>query len=125
MNISKSDEIHFIKPIGFTDYIALQKNAFITLSDSGTIFEESAMVNFPAISLRSSTERPEASENGTIVIGNINKLSVLQSIEVMINTFNASELELPAEYKIKNVSTRIVRLIQSYTPIVNKEIWKK
>ena len=124
LNISKSDEIHFIKPIGFTDYIALQKNAFITLSDSGTIFEESAMVNFPAISLRSSTERPEASENGTIVIGNINKLSVLQSIEVMINTFNASELE-HSKYKIKNVSTRIVRLIQSYTPIVNKEIWKK
>ena len=100
LNISKSDEIHFIKPIGFTDYIALQKNAFITLSDSGTIFEESAMVNFPAISLRSSTERPEASENGTIVIGNINKLSVLQSIEVMINTLMLLNWSFP-EYKIK------------------------
>ena len=125
LNIVTSKKIYFIKPIGFTDYVALQKNAFVTLSDSGTIFEESAMMRFPAISLRSSTERPEASENGTISIGNIDKKSILQSIEIMLNTHDSSKMELPLEYKIKNVSTRIIRLIQSYTPIVNKEIWKK
>ena len=82
-------------------------------------------MRFPAISLRSSTERPEASESGTILIGNINKENILQSIEIMLNTHKSSQMGLPLEYKIKNVSTRVVRLIQSYTSIVNKEIWKK
>ena len=125
LNMVTSNEINFIKPIGFTDYVALQKNSFLTLSDSGTIFEESAMMRFPAISLRSSTERPEASESGTILIGNINKESVLQSVEVILNTHDSSQMELPFGYTIQNVSTRIIRLIQSYTPIVNKEIWRK
>ena len=125
LSIKTLKTIHFIKPMGFTDYVALQKNAILTLSDSGTIFEESAIMRFPAISLRSSTERPEASESGTILIGNINKENILQSIEIMLNTHKSSQMELPLEYKIKNVSTRVVRLIQSYTSIVNKEIWKK
>ena len=125
LSIKTLKTIHFIKPIGFTDYVALQKNAILTLSDSGTIFEESAIMRFPAISLRSSTERPEASESGTILIGNVNKENILQSIEIMLNTHKSSQMELPLEYKIKNVSTRVVRLIQSYTSIVNKEIWKK
>ena len=125
LSIKTLKTIHFIKPMGFTDYVALQKNAILTLSDSGTIFEESAVMRFPAISLRSSTERPEASESGTILIGNINKENILQSIEIMLNTHKSSQMELPLEYKIKNVSTRVVRLIQSYTSIVNKEIWKK
>ena len=125
LSIKTLKTIHFIKPMGFTDYVALQKNAILTLSDSGTIFEESAIMRFPAISLRSSTERPEASESGTILIGNINKENILQSIEIMLNTHKSSQMELPLEYKIKNVSTRVVRLIQSYTSIVNREIWKK
>ena len=125
LNIKTSKTIHFIKPIGFTDYVALQKNAFVTLSDSGTIFEESAIMRFPAISIRTSTERPEASESGTILIGNVNKENILQSIEIMLNTYLTSQMELPIEYKIQNVSTRVVRLIQSYTSIINKEIWKK
>ena len=125
LNIKTSKTIHFIKPIGFTDYVALQKNAFVTLSDSGTIFEESAIMRFPAISIRTSTERPEASESGTILIGNVNKENILQSIEIMLNTYLSSQMELPIEYKIQNVSTRVVRLIQSYTSIINKEIWKK
>ena len=125
LNIKTLKTIYFIKPIGFTDYIALQKNAFVTLSDSGTIFEESAIVRFPAISLRASTERPEASESGTILIGNVNKESILQSIKIMKNTHLTSQMELPSEYKIQNVSTRVIRLIQGYTSIINKEIWKK
>ena len=125
LNIKTLKTIYFIKPIGFTDYIALQKNAFVTLSDSGTIFEESAIVRFPAISLRASTERPEASESGTILIGNVNKENILQSIKIMKNTHLTSQMELPTEYKIQNVSTRVIRLIQGYTSIINKEIWKK
>jgi len=125
LNIKTSKTIHFIKPIGFTDYVALQKNAFVTLSDSGTIFEESAIMRFPALSIRTSTERPEASESGTILIGNVNKENILQSIEIMLNTHLPSQMELPIEYKVQNVSTRVIRLIQSYTSIINKEIWKK
>lgn len=125
LNIKTSKTIHFIKPIGFTDYVALQKNAFVTLSDSGTIFEESAIMRFPAISIRTSTERPEASESGTILIGNVNKENILQSIEIMLNTHLPSQMELPIEYKVQNVSTRVIRLIQSYTSIINKDIWKK
>ena len=125
INHRPSKMINFMKPLAFTDYITLQKNALITLSDSGTIFEESAMLGFPAISVRSSTERPEASENGTIILGNINKSNLIQSIEMMLQTFDFEEIEIPKEYLIKNNSTRIVRIIQGYTPIIDKEIWKK
>ena len=82
-------------------------------------------MRFPAISIRTSTERPEASESGTILIGNVNKENILQSIEIMLNTHLPSQMELPIEYKVQNVSTRVIRLIQSYTSIINKEIWKK
>tara|TARA_B100000989_G_scaffold224226_1_gene171655 strand:- start:761 stop:1885 length:1125 start_codon:yes stop_codon:yes gene_type:complete len=125
LNISSKELIKFIKPIGFTDYVALQKNAFFTLSDSGTIFEESAMMKFPAISVRSATERPEASESGTIVIGNINEKSLMQSVDILLKTYDPNLMEIPKEYSIKNVSTRIIRLIQGYTEIINREVWHK
>ncbi len=125
LNITNKDLIHFIKPLGFTDYIALQKNGYFTLSDSGTIFEESAILKFPAVSVRDTTERPEASESGTIVIGNINENSLIQSVELLLKTHNQNLMEIPVEYSIKNVSTRILRLIQGYTEIINKEIWDK
>ena len=125
INISNNELIKFIKPIGFTDYVALQKNASFTLSDSGTIFEESAMMKFPAISVRSATERPEASESGTIVIGNINEKSLMQSVDILLKTYDPNLMEIPKEYSIKSVSTRIIRLIQGYTEIINREVWHK
>lgn len=123
MNI-KSDSIRFIKPLGFFDYVKLQSNAFVTLSDSGTISEESTMMKFPAISVRTSTERPEAIDFGNIVLGDLNKNSIIQSIEIAVNTFFETQLEPPPEYQALNVSSRIVKVIQSYTPIVKREIWK-
>lgn len=112
-------------PFGFFDYVNLQKNAYCVLSDSGTISEESAMMEFPAVSIRTSTERPEAIDAGSIVLGGITKEEVLNAIDICMNTYDVENLTLPVEYKVKDVSSRIIRVIQSYTSIVNKVIWNK
>jgi UDP-N-acetylglucosamine 2-epimerase (non-hydrolysing) len=125
-NLAFHPIIKNIEPLGFFDYVKLQQNAFITLSDSGTISEESAMMNFSAISIRTSTERPEAIDSGSIVLGGITKNEILQAIEIVKNTENLDEnRELPWEYNVKNTSDRVIRAIQSYTSIVNKVIWNK
>ena len=121
----KSDSIEFLKPLGFFDYVKLQSNAYVTLSDSGTISEESAMMNFPAVSVRTSTERPEAVDSGGITIGNLDSESLLQATEIATKLFNSNNQELPTEYKSLNVSEKVVKIIQGYTKIVNREIWKK
>ena len=120
-----SDFIQFIKPLGFFDFVKLQLNAFVTLSDSGTISEESAMMNFPAVSVRTTTERPEAIDSGIITIGNIDSDSLLQATEMATKLFDSKNQEMPTEYKSLNVSEKVVKIIQGYTPIVNREIWKK
>ena len=112
-------------PFGFFDYVNLQKNAFCVLSDSGTISEESAMMSFPAVSIRTSTERPEAVDAGTIVLGGITKDEILNAIEICMQTYDPTTITLPWEYKIKDVSNRIIRIIQSYTRIIDKVIWNK
>jgi len=114
-----------LPPFGFFDYVYLQKNAFCVLSDSGTISEESAMLKFPAVSIRTSTERPEAIDAGSIILGGISKNEILNSIELTINTNNNNNIQLPIEYEITNVSSRVIRIIQSYTSIINKVIWNK
>ncbi len=113
-----------IQPLGFFDYVNLQKQAFVVLSDSGTISEESAMMGFPAISIRTSTERPEAIDAGSIVLGGISTNQILQSIEIVKGT-QSTKSELPWEYKVENTSDRVLRLIQSYTSIVNRVTWNK
>tara|TARA_X000000950_G_scaffold253116_1_gene315799 strand:+ start:6777 stop:7898 length:1122 start_codon:yes stop_codon:yes gene_type:complete len=120
-----SDSIQFLKPLGFFDYVNLQSKAFLTLSDSGTISEESAMMNFPAVSVRTSTERPEAIDSGVITIGNIDSDSLLQATEIAVMFFDTNTQELPVEYKSNNVSEKVVKIIRGYTPIVNRNIWKK
>ena len=112
-------------PFGFFEYVSLQYNALCVLSGSGTISEESAMMEFPAVSIRTSTERPEAIDVGSIVLGGITKAEILNAIDITLNTYQAKNLSLPAEYKIKDVSSRVIRIIQSYTGIVNKVIWNK
>lgn len=127
--IKKSDNkfhplIKNVVPLGFFDYVKLQKNAFIVLSDSGTISEESAMMGFPAISIRTSTERPEAIDAGTIILGGINKDQMIQSIE-LAKGLQVIKQELPWEYEVQNTSSRVVSVIQSYTSIINKVTWNK
>lgn len=127
----ENKNIHFhelvinMPPFGFFDYVHLQQNSFCVLSDSGTISEESAMIKFPAVSIRTSTERPEAIDAGSIVLGGIKKNQVLNAINVCLKTYNANNLALPWEYQIKDVSSRVIRTIQSYTSIVNDVIWNK
>ena len=124
--------IHFhpliknIEPLGFFDYVKLQQDAYIVLSDSGTISEESAMMGFPAVSIRTSTERPEAIDAGSIVLGGITREQIMQAIEIVKKTESiGQDADTPWEYQVKNTSDRVIRVIQSYTSIVNKVTWNK
>ena len=114
------------QPLGFFDYNKLQKNAFCVVSDSGTIPEEAAYFHFPAVSIRTSTERPEAMDKGVFTIGSILSEQVLQAVDLAVNMHvNGDDAgDVPA-YVDKNVSTKVVKIIQSYTGIVNKMIWRK
>lgn len=123
-NIQFHPLITNVPPLGFFDYVNLQVNSFIVLSDSGTISEESAMMNFPAISIRTSTERPEAIDAGSIVLGGIKKEQMLNAIELTLGTFTRN-MPIPEEYKVVNTSDRVVRAIQSYCSIIDKVIWDK
>jgi UDP-N-acetylglucosamine 2-epimerase (non-hydrolysing) len=104
----------------------LQQNAFCVVSDSGTIPEEAAYFQFPAVSVRTSTERPEAMDNGVFTIGSITSEQVLQAVDLAVN-MNANgenDNNVPA-YTDKNVSTKVVKIIQSYTGIINRMVWRK
>ncbi len=114
------------KPLGFFDYNKLQKEAFCVVSDSGTLPEESAFLHFPAVSVRTSTERPEALDSGVFVIGSITSDSVIQAVGMAVSMQENGYVPSPVEaYVDRNVSDKVVRLIQSYTEIINKNIWRK
>lgn len=114
--------VNNIDPLGFFDYCHLQQNAYCVISDSGTISEESTILGFKAIIIRTSTERPEVFDTGNIIIGNINKQSVLESIKLAIKLPLG---DIPTNYQPSNVSVKIAKIIQSFVPIINKNIWKK
>ncbi len=102
------------------------KGSFCVLSDSGTLSEESAMLNFPGVLIRTSTERPEVLDKGTVVIGGIKGQDVEQAMELAVSMYeNNEEVVLPHDYVDTNVSVKVVKLIQSYTHIVNKTVWGK
>lgn len=114
------------EPLGFFDYNKLQQNAFCVVSDSGTLPEESAYFKFPAVSIRTSTERPEAMEKGVFTIGSITAEQVLQAVDLAVNMHaNGDDAEKVQAYSDDNVSIKIVKIIQSYTGIVNRMIWRK
>jgi len=115
-----------LEPFGFVDYNKLQKNAFCVLSDSGTLSEESSILNFPAVLIRTSTERPEVLDKGSIIIGGIKPDYIIQSIYLAKKIFDEHLNNiLPLDYKDLNVSLKVVKIIQSYTKIINKVIWYK
>ena len=117
--------VRMIAPLGFFDYVKLQKNSFCVLSDSGTVPEEAAILNFPAVSIRTSTERPEALDAGNIVLGGVEKDSVLSAIKIAIGFFDENRTTYVADYQDTNVSEKVIKIIQSYMGIVNARIWKK
>ncbi len=115
-----------MKPFGFIDYNYLQMNAYCVLSDSGTLSEESAMLGFPGVLIRTSTERPEVLDHGTVVIGGIAGQDVEQALELAVSMHgNQEEVVMPDDYEDTNVSIKVVKLIQSYAKIVNINTWMK
>lgn len=119
------------EPLGFHDYNCLQMNAFAVVSDSGTLPEESSFFTsigkpFPAICIRTSTERPEAMDKGCFILAGIDEISLLQAVETAVEMNNERDYGIPVpNYTDENVSTKVVKLIQSYTGIVNKMVWRK
>lgn len=114
------------KPLGFFDYNKLQKNAFCVVSDSGTIPEEGAYFKFPAVSVRTSTERPEAVDKGVFTIGSITAEQVLQAVDLAVSMHaNGDDPKDVPAYVDNNVSTKVIKIIQSYTGIINRMIWRK
>ncbi len=119
------------EPLGFHDYNCLQMNAFCVVSDSGTLPEESSYFTgignpFPAVCIRTSTERPEAMEKGCFVLSGIDTEGLLRSVELAVNMVKNGDFGLPVpDYKDTNVSDKVVKIIQSYTGIVNRMVWRK
>ena len=119
------------EPLGFHDYNCLQMNAFAVVSDSGTLPEESSFFTsvghpFPAVCIRTSTERPEALDKGCFVLSGIDTLGLLQSVDIAVELIKDGNPGIPVpDYVDENVSTKVVRIIQSYTGVVNKMVWRK
>lgn len=119
------------EPLGFHDYNCLQINSFCCVSDSGTLPEESNYFNsvghpFPAVCIRTSTERPEAMEKGAFILSGIDTKGLLQAVELAVDMTKAGDLPAPVpDYMDTNVSTKVVKIIQSYTGIVDKFVWRK
>ena len=119
------------EPLGFHDYNCLQMNAFAVVSDSGTLPEESSFFtsvgrSFPAVCIRTSTERPEALDKGCFILAGINEHDLLQAVDVAVEMVKNEDNGIPVPtYTDENVSTKIVKLIQSYTGVVNKMVWRK
>ena len=119
------------EPLGFHDYNSLQMNAFAVVSDSGTLPEESSFFtsvghSFPAVCIRTSTERPEALDKGCFILAGIDERSLLQAVDTAVEMVKSGDNGIPVpDYTDENVSTKIVKLIQSYTGVVNKMVWRK
>ena len=119
--------VKYMKPMGFFDYIALQKNACCVISDSGTITEESSILNFPAIMIRMAHERPEGMDEGTVIMSGIERDRVLEAVNIVVNQFNenSKSIRIISDYNVDNVSIKVIRIILSYIDFVNRTVWKK
>ena len=126
-SIQIDKRIHFMKAMGFLDYIKLQENAKCVISDSGTIAEESSLLNIPSITLRQAHERPEGMDEGTLIMSDLKSEKILQSVEITLSQYNkdnrvTKEVE---DYSGGNVSIKVVRIIQSYTDYINRTVWRE
>lgn len=120
---TKNPLIEFMKPLGFFDYIKLQQSAFCTLSDSGTITEESSLLNFPALMIRQAHERPEGMDRASVVMTDLYADSVVRSVDLV--TSQTGSMQPIADYDADDVSKKVIRIIYSYTDFVNRTVWKK
>ena len=119
--------IRFLKPLGFFEYVKLQMNAVCVISDSGTITEESSILNFPAVTIRQTHERPEGMEEGVLIMCGLKAEGVLEAIEITIsqNSRNSRQFRLVSDYDTDNVSKKVLKIILSYTDYVNRTVWHR
>jgi len=119
--------ISFLKPLGFYDYVKLQLNAFCVVSDSGTITEESTILNVPAVTIRQAHERPEGMDEGTLIMCGLKAERVLESVAVVTSQHSASERQfrIVGDYDTDNVSKKVLRIVLSYTDYINRTVWRK
>ena len=120
-----SDQIRFLKPFGFFEYVKLQQEAFCVLSDSGTITEESAILGFPAVMLREAHERPEGMDAGTLVMSGLSPERVIQGIRVAVHLPRSPGEGTVGDYTDLHVSSKVVRIIHSYVDYVNRTVWRR
>jgi len=126
-NIQLNKAIRFLKPLGFLDYVKLQMNAFCVISDSGTITEESSILNFPAVTIRQAHERPEGMDEGTLIMCGLKADRVLESIDIVTKNHpdKLRQFRIVPDYDVDNVSKKVLRIIMSYTEYVNRTVWHK
>ena len=125
--VAINEKVRFIKPVSFTDYVKLQMNAKVVLSDSGTISEESSILGFPALNIREVHERPEGFEEAAVMLVGVGWESVDRGISLLLDETREeqSKFKIVSDYDVTNVSDKICRIIVSYTDFVKREVWKE
>ena len=122
-----SQQIRFLKPLGFLDYVKLQMHAYCVLSDSGTLTEESSILAFPAVMIREAHERPEGMDEATLIMSGLDRERVIEAIDVAVAHYqdNPRPFKLAPDYDTENLARKVLRIILSYTDYVNRTVWRK